>query len=103
MISRSFGCDTPPGFRLMTKACSTSGWSRHSIRTPSPTMPVAPVMIALIFTTLVFADTGPPRARTDLPLSQYTRIIDQSEAIHDERAIHPLCLVGCHGAVRGIS
>src|SRR5436853_7692001 len=33
----------------MTKTCSTSGWSRHSSRTPSPTIPVAPVMIALIF------------------------------------------------------
>src|ERR1700722_17730891 len=37
----------PPGFRLMTSTRSTSGWFRHSSRTPSPTMPVAPVMIAL--------------------------------------------------------
>src|SRR5580704_4752030 len=49
MISCSFGCDTPAGFRLMTKTCTISAWSRHSSRTPSPTMPVAPVMIALIF------------------------------------------------------
>src|ERR1700730_3021246 len=49
MISRNFGCDTPPGFRLMTKISSTSGWFKHSIRTPSPTMPVAPVTMVLIF------------------------------------------------------
>src|ERR1700676_4199274 len=48
MTSRSFGCDPPPGLRLMTNTCSTSGWFRHWSRTPSPTMPVAPVMIALI-------------------------------------------------------
>src|SRR5258708_39230647 len=52
IISRSFGCDTPPGLRLMTKTCSTSGWFRHSSRTPSPTMPVAPVMIVLTLMTL---------------------------------------------------
>src|SRR5690349_8108161 len=31
----------------LNSACT--GWFRHSSRTPSPTMPVAPVMIALIF------------------------------------------------------
>ena len=36
----------------MTKTCSTSGWFRHSSRTPSPTMPVAPVMIVLTLMTL---------------------------------------------------
>src|SRR5450631_492942 len=46
MISYSFGCDMPPGFRLMTRTCSMSGWLRHSSSTPSPTIPVAPVMIA---------------------------------------------------------
>jgi len=38
----------PPGFRLMTKISATSGWDKHSTRTPSPTIPAAPVMIGLI-------------------------------------------------------
>src|SRR6266436_1290767 len=71
MISRNFGCDTPPGLRLMTKTCSTSGWFRHSSRTPSPTIPVAPVMIALVFIHCVLpTSAGPPRARLAIGLLQ---------------------------------
>ena len=49
MISFSFGWSTPHGRRLTTSTCSTSGWCRHSCSTPSPTIPVAPVTIALSF------------------------------------------------------
>src|SRR6267378_2064191 len=122
MISRNFGCDTPPGLRLMTKTCSTSGWFRHSSRTPSPTIPVAPVMIALVFIHCVLP-TPPVLPALAWPLVCFsrTRIIDQiiargrgpfskkknhrlsfasdSESTHDERAIHPLSLLGGHGAI----
>src|SRR5947209_6556143 len=48
MSSRNFECDRRPGLRLITRICSTSGWLKHSSSTPSPTMPVAPQMIAFI-------------------------------------------------------
>src|SRR5260370_21400070 len=71
MISRSFGWENPPGLRLMTRTCSTSGWLRHSSRTPSPTIPVAPVMIALVFIHCVLpTSAGPPRARLAIGLLQ---------------------------------
>src|ERR1700678_1304890 len=40
--SRSFGCCCPVGLRTTATTISTSGSSRHSRRTPWPTMPVAP-------------------------------------------------------------
>src|SRR5215475_3707440 len=61
MISRSFACETPPGLRLMTRTCSTAGLARHSSRTASPTMPVAPVMMVLIV-----MRASPRRYRLDL-------------------------------------
>src|SRR3984885_6892798 len=48
MISLSLGCDTPLGLRLMTRTCSTPECFRHSSRTPSPTIPVDPVMRTFI-------------------------------------------------------
>ena len=52
MISFSLGWETSDGLRLMINTDSTSGCYRLSIKTPSPTIPVAPVMMTFIFMTL---------------------------------------------------
>src|SRR5437764_6802097 len=54
MISVSFECCVPQGLRPTTKTFSTSGERRHSCRTPSPTMPLAPVMITRIVLTELY-------------------------------------------------
>src|SRR5665213_1101314 len=44
-ISLILGCCTPDDFLDTSNTYSTSGESRHSCRTPSPTIPVVPVII----------------------------------------------------------
>src|SRR5581483_6998620 len=41
-ISRNFGCVTPQELRPIARTESTRGSTRHSSRTPAPTIPVAP-------------------------------------------------------------
>jgi hypothetical protein len=55
IISDNFGDEIPPGFLLITSIFSTSGCHKHSYRTPSPTIPVVPVII--IFSFIIFEFT----------------------------------------------
>ena len=71
MSSRSFGCCCPIGLRPTDNTCSTPGSSRHSRRTPCPTMPVAPKSmtfistfpVLVVFPTPLIAQAGVPRQR----------------------------------------
>ena len=47
-ISRSFGCCCPVLLRTIERTAVTSGSSRHSRKTPCPTIPDAPKRITLI-------------------------------------------------------
>lgn len=49
MYSFSFGCDFPVGFRLTLSTSVIEGCVRLSIKTPSPIIPVVPVIITFMF------------------------------------------------------
>ena len=60
MYSFNFGCDVPVGLRLTLNTSDISGLDKHSKNTPSPTIPVVPVMMTLICFIYGYCRERPP-------------------------------------------
>src|SRR5687768_6990281 len=73
MYSVNFGCDIPVGLRLTLNTSDICGLDRHSNDTPSPTIPVVPVMMTLIC--FIYGCCGDPERCALKSLAYYNRKI----------------------------